>query len=93
MAMLHNSEAVVPRNTAAGDLLQSFYDFQNKKVATVTSTPMASDSQSSLIKKVEELNTTMIKVAELLQSSVGLQAKTVKGVKGLGSDYYRGINR
>lgn len=93
MAMLHNSEAVVPRNTAAGDLLQSFYDFQNKKVATVTSTPMASDSQSSLIKKVEELNTTMIKVAELLQSSVGLQAKTVKGVKGLGSDFYRGIGR
>lgn len=93
MAMLHNSEAVVPRNTPAGDLLQSFYDFQNKKVAAVTSTPMASDSQSSLIKKVEELNTTMIKVAELLQSSVGLQEKTVKGVKGLGSDFYRGISR
>ena len=93
MAMLHNSEAVVPRNTAAGDLLQSFYDFQNKKVAAVTSTPMASDNQSSLIKKVEELNTTMMRVAELLQSSVGLQAKTVKGVKGLGSDFYRGIGR
>jgi hypothetical protein len=93
MAMLHNSEAVVPRNTAAGDLLQSFYDFQNKKVAAVTSTPMASDSQSSLIKKVEELNTTMMRVAELLQSSVGLQEKTVKGVKGLGSDFYRGIGR
>jgi hypothetical protein len=93
MAMLHNSEAVVPRNTTAGDLLQSFYDFQNKKVAAVTSTPMASDNQSSLIKKVEELNTTMMQVAELLQSSVGLQAKTVKGVKGLGSDFYRGIGR
>jgi hypothetical protein len=93
MAMLHNSEAVVPRNTPAGDLLQSFYDFQNKKVSPITSTPAASDSQSSLIKKVEELNTTMIKVAELLQSSVGLQEKTVKGVKGLGSDYYRGIGR
>ncbi len=93
MAMLHNSEAVVPRNTPAGDLLQSFYDFQNKKVSPITSTPAASDSQSSLIKKVEELNTTMIKVAELLQSSVGLQEKTVKGVKGLGTDFYRGIGR
>ena len=93
MAMLHNSEAVVPRNTPAGDLLQSFYDFQNKKVSPITSTPATSDSQSSLIKKVEELNTTMIKVAELLQSSVGLQEKTVKGVKGLGSDFYRGIGR
>jgi len=93
MAMLHNSEAVVPRNTPAGDLLQSFYDFQNKKVSPITSTPATSDSQSSLIKKVEELNTTMIKVAELLQSSVGLQEKTVKGVKGLGTDFYRGIGR
>lgn len=93
MAMLHNSEAVVPKNTPAGELLQTFYDFQNKKVSPITSTPAASDSQSSLIKKVEELNTTMIKVAELLQSSVGLQEKTVKGVKGLGSDYYRGIGR
>ena len=96
-ATLHGIEAVVPRNTAAGDVLQSFYDFQNKKVADVTSTPMtspmASDNQSSLIKKIEELNTTMMRVAELLQSSVGLQAKTVKGVKGLGSDFYRGIGR
>jgi hypothetical protein len=35
----------------------------------------------------------MMRVAELLQNSVGLQEKTVKGVKGLGSDYYRGIGR
>lgn len=92
-ATLHGVEAVVPRNTPAGELLQTFYDFQNKKVSPITSTPATSDSQSSLIKKVEELNTTMIKVAELLQSSVGLQEKTVKGVKGLGTDFYRGIGR
>ncbi len=95
LAMLHNSEAVVPRKSSAGDLLQSFYDFQNKKTGSaVVSTPTSTDtSQSSLIKKVEELNTTMMRVAELLQNSVGLQEKTVKGVKGLGSDYYRGIGR
>lgn len=97
MALLHNSEAVVPRNSPAGDVLQAFYDAQSKgsSQSNIASPAMpASDtSQSSLLKKVEELNNTMIKVAELLENSVGLQAKTVKGVKGLNTDFYRGIGR
>lgn len=94
---LHGVEAVVPRNSAAGDVLQAFFEHQNKGSlqSNIASTAMSTGdaSQSSLLKKVEELNNTMIKVAELLENSVGLQAKTVKGVKGLNTDFYRGIGR
>lgn len=97
MAMLHNSEAVVPKNSPAGAVLQSFFDSQSKGSSqnSAASAAMSTGdaSQSSLLKKVEELNNTMIKVAELLENSVGLQAKTVKGVKGLNTDFYRGIGR
>lgn len=50
-------------------------------------------NQSNLITKLEELNTTMKQVVELLDTGVGVQRKTMRGIQGLGSDYYRGVPR
>lgn len=100
-AKLHGAEAVVPRNTPAGELLQMFYELQNKTSPSIDTpeqiaTPRIETgnvNQTTLINKIEELNSTMIRVAALLENSIGVQTKTMRGVKGLTTDYYRGINR
>ena len=47
-------------------------------------------NQTTMITKLDELNTTMKHVAELLDTGVDFQKKTMKGIRGLGTDYYRG---
>ena len=98
-ATLHGAEAVVPKNTPAGELLQAFYDLQNSSVksSTATETPMPNirpdTTQTTLIKKLDELNNSMLTVASLLEAGLGVQHKTMRSVKGLGMDYYKGIGR
>jgi hypothetical protein len=93
---LHGVEAVVPRNTPAGELLQMFYDSQNSS-ARATETPASNfrsdTNQTTLIKKLDELNNSMLTVAALLETGLGVQNKTMRSVKGIGMDYYRGIGR
>jgi hypothetical protein len=40
--------------------------------------------------KLDQLNNTMMRVAGLLDSALGVQTRTMKNVKSLGFDYYRG---
>jgi hypothetical protein len=47
-------------------------------------------NQTALINKIDELNTTMKHVVELLDSGVDVQRKTMKGIRSLGTDFYRG---
>lgn len=49
--------------------------------------------QSQLIKKVEELNTSMLKAVDLLEDSVNVARLTSRSIKSLGTDAMRGVGR
>jgi hypothetical protein len=49
--------------------------------------------QSQLVKKVEELNTSMLKAVDLLQDSVNVARQTTRSIKSLGTDAMRGVGR
>lgn len=91
LAMLHNTEAVVPRNSPAGELLEAFYKAVENRVTpanTVTSTPTF--NQSDLGNKLDQLNSTMHQVVVLLNDSVGVQRRTMRNIHGMGTDLLRG---
>jgi hypothetical protein len=50
----------------------------------------STSSQTMSNEKLDQLNNTMMKVAGLLDSALGVQTRTMKNVKSLGFDYYRG---
>ena len=50
----------------------------------------STNTQSISNEKLDQLNNTMMKVAGLLDSALGVQTRTMKNVKSLGFDYYRG---
>ena len=49
--------------------------------------------QSKLVKKIEELNTSMLKAVDLLQDSVDATRQTARSIKSLGTDAMRGVGR
>ena len=90
-AKLHGVEAVVPRNTMAGDLLsRTFGNDWNSPKANQSSAPTSSN-QESLVKHVNQLNNTMLMVLSEIRTSNDLGKKTISSVKGLNGDLYRGI--
>jgi RNAse (barnase) inhibitor barstar len=88
LAVLHNTEAVVPRNTPAGELLQQFYDLQNR--GTNASQSMPSYNQSDIRTTMNQLNTTMERVAYLIQESNVIQSKTMKNTRSFSGNMFRG---
>jgi hypothetical protein len=46
-----------------------------------------------LVKKVEELNTSMLKAVDLLKDSVDAAKATSRSIKSLGTDAMRGVGR
>lgn len=86
LAMLHNSEAVVPRNSPAGEILDKFFNSQNKSVNYSSRTNDQSDIKSS----INQLNNTMEKVIVLLNEGNVIQSKTMKNTRMLSGDLFRG---
>jgi hypothetical protein len=86
LSMLHGSEAVVPRNSEAGELLQAFYDRQSQPSVATGTQSMSND-------KLDQLNNTMMQVASLLSQALGVQTRTMREVRAGGSDYFRSIGR
>jgi hypothetical protein len=84
-AMLHNTEAVVPRNTPAGEALSDFYKNQSSK-----SFSSGSGDQSEVVNKLSELNTNIVRLLRTTEQGVGYQEKTAKGVRGMGTDIFKG---
>ena len=89
LAMLHGNEAVIPRNTPAGDMLAEFYKSQKAPTVSAT-TPITTNNQSDLNNKLDQLNNTMQTVAALLAESVGVQHKMRKGIGNMSTDLMRG---
>ncbi len=90
VAALHGVEAVVPRNTLAGDFLaKQFSNDWNSPKSTPSSSPPP--SQEALIKHVNQLNNTMALVLSEIRKSNEIEKKTLSSVKGLSGDLYRGI--
>ena len=84
---LHGVEAVVPRNTMAGNMLaQSFGDDWNSP----KSIP-GQGSQENTGKYIIQLNSTMLMVLDELRKGTDLEKKTLNGIKSLSGDLNRGI--
>jgi hypothetical protein len=98
LAVLHNTEAVVPRNTEAGEMLAKFYENQKSTSSTpsdnrsdafsASSTP--SDNQSGVIDKLNEVNSNITRLLAATQQGVGVQERTRKSILGLGSNMFKG---
>jgi hypothetical protein len=97
-AMLHNTEAVVPRNTEAGEMLAKFYENQKSTSSTssgnqssaFSASSTSSDNQSGVIDKLNEVNSNIIRLLTATQQGVGVQERTRKSIRGLGSDMFKG---
>jgi hypothetical protein len=84
-AMLHNTEAVVPRNTPAGEALSDFYKNQSSN-----SFSSGGGDQSEVVNKLSELNTNIVRLLRTTEQGVGYQERTAKGVRGMGTDIFKG---
>ena len=87
---LHGMEAVVPRNTPAGDALAEFYKSQKGTVSAAPAATYNNTNQSDLNNKLDQLNSTMQTVASLLSESVNVQQRIKRGIGGMGTDLMRG---
>ena len=87
-AMLHGVEAVVPRNTMAGNMLAKTFgdDWNNPKAVT-----QSQGSQENTAKYIIQLNSTMLMVLDELRKGNDLEKKTLNSVKGLSGDLYRAV--
>lgn len=92
MAALHGVEAVVPRNTQAGEFLSKYFtnDWNVKPQGQITPQPNQ-QNQETLVKHVNQLNNTMMLVLSELRKGNELEKKTLSSVKGLSGDLYRGL--
>jgi hypothetical protein len=121
--MLHGSEAVVPRDSPAGEMLSNFFDNQNNingfqngsrptpAVMSNTATPtpdieeilerlaaqqtkiISSDSgntQTQVVDKLNEVNSSIMRLLAATQQGVNVQEKTRKSMRGLGTDMFKG---
>lgn len=96
LAVLHNTEAVVPRNTEAGEMLAKFYENQKSTSSTSSGnqssafSASSSDNQTGVIDKLNEVNSNIIRLLAATQQGVGVQERTRKSIRGLGSDMFKG---
>jgi len=92
MAALHGVEAVVPRNTQAGEFLSKYFtnDWNMKPQGQPALQPNQ-QNQETLVKHVNQLNNTMMLVLSELRKGNELEKKTLSSVKGLSGDLYRGL--
>lgn len=51
------------------------------------------NSQTELLRKVDQLNTTMMTVARILESGLDVQTKTMRNLKTVNGDFMKGIGR
>lgn len=89
---LHGVEAVVPRNTLAGDFLaKQFSNDWNSPNKNPPMTQAPAQNQETLVKHINQLNNTMMLVLSELRKGNELEKKTLSSVKGLSGDLYRGL--
>jgi hypothetical protein len=86
-ANLHGVEAVVPRNTMAGNMLAKTFDDDWNRPKPVS----GQGSQENTGKYIMQLNNTMVLVLEELRKSSNLEKRTLNSVKGLSGDLFRGM--
>ena len=87
LATLHGPEAVVPRNTPAGELLEAFYNSQNSSAGSQE----VAYNQTGGDAKLDQLNNTMMQVVALLAQGNQISDRTAKGLRGMTNDFYRGM--
>jgi len=80
-AILHGNEAVVPRNTEAGQLLDAFYERQG-----------SSTDQTQLIQKIDQLNNNMKMAVHLLSEGLSVEKGIARNTKG-STNLYRSLGR
>ena len=86
-AILHGNEAVVPRNSAAGQMLAS---------SGLSSTPGTANTynnttNSGILEGLNKLNNTMRSVEALLHQGNNIQKRTQRNTAGLGNDMFVGV--
>ena len=87
-AILHGNEAVVPRNSSAGQMLASSGLSSTPGTASGTYNNTAS---SGILDGLNRLNTTMRSVESLLQQGNTIQKRTQRNTAGLGNDMFVGV--
>lgn len=88
---LHGLEAVVPRNTQAGEYLSKYFTDDWRAKAQPVAPMNNSNNQEALTKQLSQLNNTMALVLSELKINNDLNKKTISSVKGLSGDLYRGV--
>lgn len=83
-AILHGNEAVVPRNSEAGQLLDAFYERQGS-IGSGT-------DQTQLIQKIDQLNNNMRMAVQLLSEGLSVEKGIARNTKG-STNLYRSLGR
>jgi hypothetical protein len=94
VATLHGVEAVVPRNTPAGDFLDRYFtnDWQAKtQPVTQTAGGRSSTDQENLIKYLIQLNSTMVAVLSEIRKTNEIEKQTLNSMRGMGGDLFRSV--
>ena len=86
-AILHGTEAVVPRNSAAGQMLAS----SGLSGTPGTANTYNNTTNSGILDGLNRLNNTMRSVESLLQQGNNIQKRTQRNTAGLGNDMFVGV--
>lgn len=90
-AKLHGVEAVVPRNTQAGEALSKYFTDDWRAKSQPVQASSNAGNQEALTKLLGQLNNTMALVLSEMKINNDLNKKTISSVKGLSGDLYRGV--
>jgi hypothetical protein len=94
LSKLHGVEAVIPRNTPAGDFLDRYFtdDWQVKNQAVQPTTDNRNNTgQENLVKYLIQLNNTMVAVLSEIRKNNDLEKQTLNSMRGMGGDLFRSV--
>lgn len=91
-AFYSNSNSLIPKNNLANELMTIVNQLQQ----TQTNSTAANQSkfrqadQAEVANKLDELNTNVNKMIDVMRESVSIQSRTMKNLRGVGTDMFRG---
>lgn len=94
LSKLHGVEAVIPRNTPAGDFLDQYFtdDWQVKNQVVQPATDSRNNTgQENLVKYLIQLNSTMVAVLSEIRKNNDLEKQTLNSMRGMGGDLFRSV--
>lgn len=90
--VLRNSDSIIPRNNLTTELISAIRELQTDSTSNniVSQSKFSQADQAEVANKLDELNTNIGRMIDIMRESVSIQNRTMRNLKGAGTDMFRG---